>query len=354
VTHTLALAAAWLPHGNTLPREILVARHRGILVLLWAHVPALSALAMVTQGGDLVHTVVDVLPVAVLAFLASRRPFERPSRRVFATLGLLLASADGVHLTGGLIEAHFHFFLVVAVIALYQDWVVFLLAIAFVAVHHAAASVLVPKSVFNHADALEHPVRWALIHAAFVLGIAMAHVIAWRASERSSHDSLTGLASAGLLVHRLDQALDRGPATVIYLDLDGFKSVNDRLGHPSGDRLLADVARRMETVVRSESGLGRMGGDEFAVILPGADAEQGCAVARRLIEEMARPFLLPAGNGHIGASAGVAPAGRGSTAEQVLAAADAALYEAKEAGKGRLAVADFVSQVPPVEQAGCS
>lgn len=352
MTHPLALATAWLPHGNTLPREILVARHRGILVLLWAHVPALGALALFTLGGDLVHAGVDVLPVAVLAALASRRPFERRSRRIFATFALLVASADGVHLTGGLIEAHFHFFLVVAVIALYQDWVVFLLAIAFVAVHHAAASVLEPTSVFNHPDALEHPVRWALIHAAFVLAIAMAHVVAWRASERSSHDSLTGLASAGLLVHRLDQALDRGPAAVIYLDLDGFKSVNDRLGHPSGDLLLADVARRMESVVRSESGVGRMGGDEFAVILPGADAEAGCAVARRLVEEMARPFRLPAGTGHISVSAGVAPAGRGSTAEQVLAAADTAMYEAKKAGKGGLALAEFVSQVPGAQRAG--
>ncbi|HET7482460.1 MAG TPA: ATP-binding protein, partial [Actinomycetota bacterium] len=96
-----------------------------------------------------------------------------------ATSGIL------VHLSGGTIEAHFHFFIMLAVISLYQDWRAFLLAIAFVAVHHGVAGVVDARSVFNHQAALAHPWTWAAIHALFVLGESVALVIAWRFSERA-------------------------------------------------------------------------------------------------------------------------------------------------------------------------
>lgn len=334
----LQQAWAWMPQGGTLPRSVLVARHRGVLVLLWAHVPALAALSLLRDWGAL-HTVADVVPVAVLAALASRQPLDRTARRVCATLGLLLCSAAAVHLSDGRTEAHFHFFIVLALVALYEDWTPFLLAIGFVAVHHATLSLLVPRSVFDHPDALAHPVRWALVHAAFVLAAACAHVVAWRSSEQGSHDALTGLASGGLLVRHLERALERGPAAVVYLDLDGFKQVNDRLGHVAGDTLLAAAARRMELAVRDGDRVGRLGGDEFAVVLPGADAQDASVVAARLVAEMAAPFPLSAGTGHVGVSAGVAVSPRGSRADGVLAAADDAMYSAKRAGKGCFALA---------------
>jgi len=334
-------AVQWLPRGNTLPRGVLVARHRGILVLLWAHVPALVGFSL-SYGQGNVQELALVLSVVALAALASRRPFHRTSRRVWATLGLLSCSAASVEISGGLTEAHFHFFVVVAVIALYQDWVVFLLAIGFVAVHHATLSILLPHSVFDHAMAQAQPARWALIHATFVLAAAAAHLVAWRSSEQATYDSLTGLASAGLLVHQLERALERGPTAVIFADLDGFKHVNDRLGHLAGDQLLVGVARRMERVLRDGDSLGRQGGDEFVVVLPGADGQQAAAIAARLVHEMAEPFLLPGGIGRVGISAGVVAASKGSSAERLLAAADAAMYQAKQSGKGRIALADAV------------
>jgi diguanylate cyclase (GGDEF)-like protein len=329
-------ALAWLPRGGTLPRGVLEARHRGILVLLWAHVPVLAGLSAAT-GHDERHVVADVLLVAVPAAVASCRPYDRTSRWVAASLGLLLAAAVVVHVAHGTIEAHFHFFIVLGAIALYQEWTVFLLAVLFVTVHHAVLSVLLPHSVFSHAAGQAEPVRWALLHAAFVLAAACTHVVAWRSSEQGSYDGLTGLAGRAALVRTLERALGRGPAAVVFLDLDGFKQVNDELGHHAGDRLLVETAQRLQRAVREDDRVGRLGGDEFAVVLPGATAAEAERAAQRLLDEVAGPVVLPGGIAVLALSAGVAEGARGDGAEQLLRAADAAMYEAKRAGKGRFA-----------------
>jgi diguanylate cyclase (GGDEF)-like protein/PAS domain S-box-containing protein len=98
-------------------------------------------------------------------------------------VGLLTASAVLVHLTNGAIEAHFHFFVMVPVIALYQDWLPFLVAIGFVVVEHGLGGVLDPTAVYNHADAWANPWKWAAIHGAFVLGACAALIAHWRLSE---------------------------------------------------------------------------------------------------------------------------------------------------------------------------
>ena len=331
-------ASAWLPQGNTLSRAVLLARHRHIVALLWAHVPGLAAFALATGEGTR-HALLDVLPIAVLALLASQRPLDRASRAVWATLGLLTSSAVLVHISGGAIEAHFHFFVMLAVVALYQHWVPFLLSVGFVAGHHALLSVVLPTSVFNHPAALAHPVRWALLHAGFVLAAAAVHLVAWRSSEQGSYDTLTGLPGAGLFVRRLEQVLERGPAAVLYVDLDGFKQVNDRFGHLAGDELLASAARRMEATVRGDDFSGRLGGDEFAVIVPGSGEGTAAVVATRLIEELARPFTVAAGTACIGISVGIDLVARGGDAERAIGRADLAMYEAKQAGKGRFVLA---------------
>jgi len=336
--NTARQAIAWLPHGGTLPLRVLEARHRGILVLLWAHVPVLAALSLATGRGPL-HVLVDVSAVVVPAAVASCRPYDRTSRRVAASLGLLLAAAVLVHALEGTIEAHFHFFLVLAVIALYQEWTVFLLAVAFVTVHHALLSVLLPDSVFSHAAGQASPVRWALLHAAFVLAAACMHVVAWRSSEQGSYDGLTGLAGRDLLVRTLERALERGPAAVLFLDLDGFKQVNDDRGHHAGDLLLVETARRLEGAVRSNDRIGRLGGDEFVVVLPGAATADGERLAHRLLEVVAAPVPLPGGVAVVGLSAGIARGPQGAGAERLLREADAAMYAAKRSGKGRFVLA---------------
>lgn len=147
-----------------------------------------------------------------------------------------------------------------------------------------------------------------------------------RARHDATHDSLTGLLSRGAFRSHVDTlarlATTEAPATLITIDLDGFGAINKRQGHAAGDRVLKDVARAMETVVRDDDLLGRLGGDEFGVMVLGEDTE---ALAGRLIEA-ATGAGLPGSS----ASAGIARCPEnGTTSEALLAAADVALRLAK-------------------------
>jgi diguanylate cyclase (GGDEF)-like protein len=154
------------------------------------------------------------------------------------------------------------------------------------------------------------------------------------------HDSLTGLPNRVLLLDRLGHALDRtartgGSLGVLYADLDGFKAVNDRLGHAAGDDLLKEVAGRLQRVVREEDTVSRLGGDEFTIILAGnespTEVEQ---VAQRLLQAIARPFSLRGQECFVGTSIGIALfPGDGEDAEALIKSADTAMYRAKEQGR---------------------
>ena len=171
-----------LPEGRSLPEELWTRRHRGILALLWAHAAFIPLFAL-WEGFSLVHTVLEAAVVPVLALVASSPSFGRRMRSAAASFGLLSCSAVLVHLSGGVIEMHFHFFVMVAVVALYQDWTCFLAAIAYVLVHHGVLGALEPSSVFNHYAALNHPWKWAAIHAFFITGISVACLVTWRENE---------------------------------------------------------------------------------------------------------------------------------------------------------------------------
>ena len=171
-----------LPEGRTLPEELWTRRHRGILILLWAHAVFIPAFAMV-RGYSLLHIAFEAAVVPVLALVATAPSFGRRLRSAAASFGLLSCSAVLVHLSGGVIEMHFHFFVMVAVVALYQDWICFLAAIAYVLVHHGILGAIDPGSVFNHYAALNHPWKWAAIHAFFVAGISVACLVTWREDE---------------------------------------------------------------------------------------------------------------------------------------------------------------------------
>ena len=159
-------------------------------------------------------------------------------------------------------------------------------------------------------------------------------------TRQAFHDGLTNLANRALFRDRLDQALARaersgGPLTVLLIDLDGFKQVNDTLGHDEGDRLLQQVAERFAEASRSGDTLARLGGDEFAMLLEDASERVAIAVARRLLDRLSDPMSVAGHEMTLGASIGiVAHTGRGLS-EDLIRHADVAMYAAKEAGRGR-------------------
>jgi diguanylate cyclase (GGDEF)-like protein/PAS domain S-box-containing protein len=151
----------------------------------------------------------------------------------------------------------------------------------------------------------------------------------------AGHDSLTGVVNRASFRERLAQALAAGEShlAVAFCDLDGFKQVNDEHGHAAGDAVLVEVADRLRDTLRLDDELARMGGDEFTILWHGvADARDAEGIAERLLATMDEPFAVPGGATTLGISVGIALAGPGATADSLLSAADAALYESKKRG----------------------
>ena len=162
--------------------------------------------------------------------------------------------------------------------------------------------------------------------------------------HQAFHDGLTGLANRALFRDRLDQSLSRSTRTgeslaVLFVDLDGFKQVNDTLGHDAGDQLLEEVSRRFATAIRPSDTLARLGGDEFALLLEEAGEPLAVTVAERLLEKLSKEIVLAGREMSLGASVGVVVHGGGTgKSEELMRHADLAMYAAKKGGRGRYAV----------------
>jgi diguanylate cyclase (GGDEF)-like protein/PAS domain S-box-containing protein len=178
-----------------------------------------------------------------------------------------------------------------------------------------------------------------------VSSIVLSAMVRFHAEDairhQAMHDPLTGLSNRALFNDRLQHALKRrmrseGFVGVMIVDLDGFKNINDSLGHLAGDALLVAVADRFRTTLREPDTIARLGGDEFAILVEDLDSsDEANAVAQRVLDALVEPLPVSEQEVAIGASVGIAITARPDTrADRLLSDADAAMYQAKRAGKG--------------------
>jgi diguanylate cyclase (GGDEF)-like protein len=159
--------------------------------------------------------------------------------------------------------------------------------------------------------------------------------------HQAFHDGLTGLANRALLHDRVEHALAAAPrlggvVALCFCDLDGFKNINDSLGHSVGDDVLRAVATRLTSIVRPGDTVARLGGDEFAVLLENVDSPDiGIAIAQRIVAALSKPLEIDQRQIFVSGSVGLAVATAATTTARLLSDADSAMYEAKSAGKNR-------------------
>ena len=174
-----------LPRGNSLDDHAWDRRHRLLLWLCAAHVPVLLVAGVLLERTSLV-LLVGLLPPVLGLGIGLLLP-SRLVRSTAVTLGLVGSASTLVYFTGGLPEAHFHYFVLLGFIALYQDWRPYLVAVAYLVVGHGLVAVLMPEALYNSAIAQSRPWMWAAMNGAFVLAACVAHVLFWKHTERQQY-----------------------------------------------------------------------------------------------------------------------------------------------------------------------
>ena len=219
-----------MPEGRGLPAQEWQVRHRAVRLFIFAHAVGLPIFGL-ARGWPPELAIGEGLLVAIVGLAAGIPQLSRKMRSGLAALGCVLSSAILVQFWGGVIEAHFHFFVVVALISLYQDWLPFSLAIVFVALDHGVTGVIIPDWVYNHADARNDPWQWAVIHAVFVLAECVALVAVWRANEQARAGTDRVLRSTGEGLVGVDAQCRITFANPAALAMAGY-SEPDMLGRP--------------------------------------------------------------------------------------------------------------------------
>lgn len=318
--------------------------------LLWLNVLAVGLYAGLGTRSTVIHQIDGGLALAVLACLGGTRRLSRKLRTLCASLGLLVAAALLIHSSGGLIEWHFYFFVLIIVLTLYEDWTTFLLAVGFVLLHHGVLGTLDPRAVFDRPEEWAHPWRWAAVHSAFVAAAGVVALITWRLNEdvrakmraaqqqlehASSTDFLTGLGNRRKLMGDLQEIVVSGRhAVLVILDLDGFKAYNDTFGHPAGDALLARIGARLCAAVDGRGNAYRLGGDEFCSLWFGEarGGETPEVLSAAAMRERGEGFSIT------GAYGAVAIPAEAPTVEIALHTADTRLYAHKHRSRSSSSV----------------
>jgi signal transduction histidine kinase len=209
----------YLPRGNTLDDESFRRRHLLMCWVLGLHIPALFAFG-IWQGYGVRHSAIEIAtPTACLAFARVAR--NRRLAAFFVTAGLVFCSSVLVHLSGGTIEAHFHFFILIGLIALYQDWVPFLWNVIFTVLSHGLGSSIAADLMFNHDAAQNRPWSWAAIHGVSVLAACIGVIIFWKNTEIEQHRSnrLASELAASELAAAQTQAAQRQSISDLFVNL---------------------------------------------------------------------------------------------------------------------------------------
>ena len=221
---------AGLPKGEALAEPAWNSRHRGILSILWLHVPGVPMFGAYMGASPSLYLGGGAL-LAGIAIAARLSVVCRRLQSAIATCGLMTASALLVHLAGGQTELHFHFFVMMSVIVLYQDWLPFLVGLQFIILDHGVVGTLMPDMVYGHTGGQTHPWTWALIHGGFILAQCAALLYFWRVNELAQDEVRESEARTRMII---ETALD----AVITTDATG--TIN---GWNTQAELMFDVPR---------------------------------------------------------------------------------------------------------------
>jgi diguanylate cyclase (GGDEF)-like protein/PAS domain S-box-containing protein len=237
-----------LPQGHTLPDTAWRQRHHAMVALLLAESVGLVVFSL-GEGNGWLHSLAHAAALVPIALLALAIEHRRRSAAVLVSLGLVTACALLVHIWHGKTEGHFLFFVTIVVLALYEDWVPFLVAAAYVIVHHGVMGALDPSAVYDHPDAVAHPWKWAVIHGAFVMAAGAVSVVAWRLNEEVR-------AEARESEERFKGAFEGAPIGMILFrfggDGGGVTQVNRVMTEITGHTAEHLVALSMSDVVHPE------------------------------------------------------------------------------------------------------
>src|SRR5689334_620997 len=284
-----------------LPADQWAPRHRAICALLLAHLPGLAVLGAIEGFGPL-HVAADLLPLAVLLALAAAPRGTQLARSIFGAMGLVTASAMLVHTTGGAIEAHFHFFVMLPIIGLYLDWRPFALAVGYVVAHHAAFAIVFPDQVYPGDPSTVTVLEKTAIHAAFVV----AEIIALFATFR--------------LAQAQEERLDQRAAEVDRKNL----TLDER-----NSELDATIARLDSVVASAKSPAAEVRAEAVGVSATGGDVLTGVVSTEAAAE---RSATAVADAGQLAEAIAERAEGTAAEAEEVVEQA-AAASSASEAGR---------------------